>query len=229
MDSPSGDQVIHISPADCIQLLDTMGTDMRVVNAARVSFDKWIEESRDPSEQDKRLISYLAEHGHVSPFFHPMVCLRIEMPIFVAREWFRHKVGIERNEVSRRYVETPVRCFLPEQVRARNPSKKQGSKEEPVEKHAEARSVMERSMSASIDAYRTLLQMGTAPEVARMVLPQSMMTMFVETGSLAAYARIYKLRNAPDAQHEIRAYAREIGVLLEKAFPLAWKALTASE
>jgi len=210
-----------------VELLHTMGDDLMVVNAARVSFAK---ESTEFKEQDTKLINYLAKHNHISPFFHPQIQFRIRMPIFVAREWYRHQIGFARNEVSRRYVSDTPECWIPkvEEFRARDEKVKQGSKETPVEYSQQAQSIFEQSVKKSLDAYETLLRMNVAPEIARTVLPQSMYTEFIETGSLAAYARLYKLRSSPDAQREIQGYADEIGKLLKDKFPVSWKALTAS-
>jgi thymidylate synthase (FAD) len=204
-----------------------MGDDLMVVNAARVSFAK---ESTEFKEQDTKLINYLAKHNHISPFFHPQIQFRIRMPIFVAREWYRHQIGFARNEVSRRYVSDTPECWVPrvEEFRARDEKIKQGSKETPVEYSQQAQSLFSQSVQKSLDTYETLLRMNVAPEIARTVLPQSMYTEFIETGSLAAYARLYKLRSSPDAQREIQSYADEIGKLLKDKFPVSWKALTAS-
>jgi thymidylate synthase (FAD) len=210
---------------DCIKYISHMGSDARVVNAARVSLDRWVDESAELSAGDKRLIKYLADHKHVSPFFHPQVTLYLKMPIFVAREWFRHVVGISRNEVSRRYHDGPVECFLPEMVRERHPEKKQGSRDAPIAANEECLDLMKQSMDSSIRTYRALLQKGAAPEIARMVLPQSMMTQFIETASLAAYARICDLRDSPDAQIEIRTYALELDKILSDKYPYAWAAM----
>jgi len=210
-----------------VELLYTMGDDLMVVNAARVSFAK---ESTEFKEQDTKLINYLAKHNHISPFFHPQIQFRIRMPIFVAREWYRHQIGFARNEVSRRYVSDTPECWVPrvEEFRARDEKIKQGSKETPVEYSQQAQSLFSQSVQKSLDTYETLLRMNVAPEIARTVLPQSMYTEFIETGSLAAYARLYKLRSSPDAQREIQSYADEIGKLLKDKFPVSWKALTAS-
>ena len=115
-----------------VECLEKFGDDLTVVNAARVSFDKV---STSLTEGDKKLINYLAKHDHTSPFFHPQVRFRIKMPIFVAREWYRHTIGFARNEVSRRYVDTPPQCWVPDQndVRERDPKAKQGSKATAVE------------------------------------------------------------------------------------------------
>jgi thymidylate synthase (FAD) len=180
------------------------------------------------SGADEKLIKYLARHGHISPFFHPMVRLRLKMPIFVAREWFRHTVGFARNEVSRRYVDDEPECFVPAHIRARDPKLKQGSKLEDVVNHDEVYEVMAKSTKDSIDTYNKLLKLDVAPEVARMVLPQSMYTEFIETASLYGYARLCRLRLNPDAQYEIRQYAQVVSALLEKAFPVSWQALSAT-
>lgn len=208
-----------------VELLQCMGDDLMVVNAARVSFAK---ESHEFTEQDGKLISYLAKHNHNSPFFHPQIQFRLKMPIFVAREWYRHTIGFSRNEVSRRYVSYAPECWIPDtdQFRERDPKAKQGSRENEVEFANEAHAIFYESVRQATDAYEALLKMNVAPEIARCVLPQSMYTEFIETASLAAYARLYKLRTSPDAQREIQWYAREIGKFMEEKFPVSWKALT---
>jgi thymidylate synthase (FAD) len=201
-----------------------MGDDLMVVNAARVSFAK---ESTEFKEQDTKLINYLAKHNHISPFFHPQIQFRIRMPIFVAREWYRHQIGFARNEVSRRYVSDMPECWVPT-FREKDEKVKQGSKDTIIELDDVAKNVYDTSTRISLEAYDELLKLGVAPEIARTVLPQSMYTEFIETGSLAAYARLYKLRSSPDAQREIQSYADEIGKLLKDKFPVSWKSLTAS-
>ena len=207
-----------------IELLGCFGDDLTVVNAARVSFSK---ESKELVEADKKLINYLAKHNHVSPFFHPQVRLRIKMPIFVAREWYRHTIGFARNEVSRRYVDSEPECYVPElaSIRERDAKLKQGSKSTPVDNAEYARECIDELTHSAIDTYNSLLAANVAPEVARMILPQSMHTEFIETASLYAYARLCKLRTSPDAQHEIRLYAEALSKLLEKEFPVSWLAL----
>lgn len=207
-----------------VEHLDTFGNDLTVVNAARVSFSK---ESVEMSLGDEKLIKYLAKHNHTSPFFHPQIRFRLKMPIFVAREWFRHTVGFSRNEVSRRYVDTVPECYIPdaESIRERDSNKKQGSKSTAVDNADYARSCIVDLTQSAITTYNALLDAKVAPEVARLVLPQSMYTEFIETASLYAYARLCKLRLSPDAQYEIRVYAQVISSLLEKAFPISWSAL----
>jgi len=208
-----------------VELQEVFGDDLLVVNAARVSFSK---ESHDLSEKDEKLINYLAKHNHISPFFHPQIRFRIKMPIFVAREWYRHQIGFARNEVSRRYVDDIPECWIPrsEDLRERDAKVKQGSKDTIVQNADEIHDIIERHTQNSVNMYTYLLGQGIAPEVARCVLPQSMMTEFIETGSLAAYARLFKLRSDPSAQKEIRIYAEKIGEFLSKCFPISWKALT---
>lgn len=208
-----------------VEILYVMGNDLMVVNAARVSFAK---ESTEFKDQDAKLIHYLARNNHISPFFHPQIQFRIKMPIFVAREWYRHQIGFSRNEVSRRYVDTKPFCWLPkaDELRERDPNLKQGSKPTPVENAQEIRASIEEHNIKTVELYEKLLSQGVAPEIARTVLPQSMYTEFIETGSLAAYARLYKLRTSPDAQREIQKYARLIGEELESRFPVSWFALT---
>jgi thymidylate synthase (FAD) len=210
-----------------VERLGVFGDDLTVVNAARVSFAK---ESKQMSKGDEKLIAYLAKHGHISPFFHPQLRFRLKMPIFVAREWFRHTVGFARNEVSRRYVDTPPECLIPapEDLRQRDTNKKQGSKDSPVSDATHTASILETATQSALATYQQLLDAQVAPEVARMVLPQSMYTEFVETASLYAYARLCNLRLDPQAQAEIRFYAGLISQAIQEsnAFPVSWKYLT---
>lgn len=211
-----------------VELVGVFGDDLMVVNSARVSFAKV---STTFTEQDGKLIRYLAKHNHISPFFHPQVQFRIKMPIFVAREWYRHQIGFARNEVSRRYVDSEPECYIPDNqdLRERDKNKKQGSKDTPVSNAEYVHEILSDATHAAMDAYDTLLKNGVAPEVARMILPQSMYTEFIETGSLAAYARLYKLRTSSEAQKEIRDFAHKIGDFLSEKFPISWQALSSSE
>lgn len=207
-----------------VEVLEVMGDDLTVVNAARVSFHK---EAQILTERDEKLIHYLANNNHISPFFHPQIRFRIKMPIFVAREWYRHTVGLARNEVSRRYVDEPPEFYIPgqEDMRARDPKLKQGSKPEAISDAGLAVETIREACAAAKTSYETLLVLGIAPEVARMVLPQNMMTEFIETGSLAAYARICNLRLDPHAQKEIQYYAHRVSSILAAKFPVSWAAL----
>lgn len=206
-----------------VEIMETFGSDLTVVNAARVSFDK---ESNEFVDKDAGLINYLAKHDHTSPFFHPQIRFRIRMPIFVAREWFRHTVGFARNEISRRYVDAAPTIWIPEQLRERNPSLKQGSKDTPIENHDDILELYTNSVNLSLNTYNAMLSANVAPEIARAVLPQSMYTEFIETGSLAAYARLCGLRLDPSAQKEIRDFAGAVCEMVAPAFPYSWAAIS---
>ena len=205
----------------CVELQDTFGSDLTVVNAARVSFAKEVTEFK---EGDKKLINYLVKHNHISPFFHPQIRFRLKMPIFVAREWFRHTIGFSRNEVSRRYVDDQPEIFIPEELRARDSNKKQGSKDSSIENNDEMVQKIRDFSNQSLELYNELLSKQVAPEVARGILPQNMYTEFIETASLYAYMRLCRLRLDPQAQKEIREYATLISKLLEHKFPASMKA-----
>ena len=211
-----------------VELLDVFGSDLTVVNAARVSFAK---QSDEMTTRDEGLIRFLATHDHISPFFHPQVRLRVKMPLFVAREWFRHTIGLARNEVSRRYVDSDPELWAPEvdSLRERDPKLKQGSKDTPIDGADGVASEMRAWNDRALGFYKELLERNVAPEIARAVLPQGMYTEFIETGSLAAYARIWQLRTDPGAQREIQAYARAIETLLAPHFPVSWVALTSNK
>ena len=203
-----------------VKLLDHMGDDLAVVNAARVSMHK---ESFKVCASDEKLIAYLAKHKHWTPFAHVQFKFRISMPIFVAREWMRSTIGLSRNEVSRRYVDTPPDFWTPKGAwRGRAENVKQGSGDVlPEEVCDEATRLYWDAVSVCSENYKAMLDIGVCP-----LLPQSMMTEFIETGSLAAYARIYGLRTDPHAQLEIQEYAYAIGEHIEKIVPVSWAALT---
>jgi len=215
---------IPIGNAGFVELLETFGSDLTVVNAARVSFHK---ESKEFSDRDTGLVKYLAKHNHNSPFFHPQIRFRLKMPIFVAREWFRHTVGFSRNEVSRRYVDEPPEIWIPSEFRMRDVNLKQGSKDESVEDNSAVQELYKETVEYILATYDTMLEKKVAPEIARAILPQSMYTEFIETGSLAAYSRLCNLRLDPHAQKEIQDYAQAVCSLLEPLFPVSWKALMA--
>lgn len=220
------DSCVQVLDKGYVQLLDTFGDDLTVVNAARVSYNK---EATELTPKDAKLIKYLAEHNHNTPFFHPQVRMRLKMPIFVAREWFRHQIGFARNEVSRRYVDYEPEMYSPNLVRARDAKLKQGSKAEPVQQNSLAVTMIQDINDRAMETYEDLLKLGTAPELARTVLPQGMYTEFIETGSLAAYARLCGLRLDPAAQFEIRLYADAVRSLLMEKFPVSWRALMREE
>lgn len=217
-----------------VELMAHMGDDLMVVNAARVSMAKeshWVITDDDSmelrlSERDQNLIRYLARHKHWTPFSHPQVQLRIKMPIFVARQWFKHTVGFTRNEVSRRYVDDAPEFYVPKEWRKRAKNVKQGSSDEVLQDIPLFNLYTPRDVMRTCgDMYEALLDQGVAPEMARMVLPQATYTEFIETGSLAAYARLASLRLDPHAQKETRVYAQAVDAIMYKLFPVSWEAL----
>lgn len=211
-----------------VELVDKMGSDLTVVNAARVSFNK----HKDFLEKDDLgLIRYLAKHKHWTPFGHPQVMLRMAAPVFIRTQCFKHKQGFVENEVSRRYVDSSTEFFYPDAWRGRPTNgAKQGSSDIVS---AELQKDTEYEYSQCIDMlkdfYEGMIRLGIAPEQARMVLPQSMMTEWYWTGSLAAYARFYGLRSDPHAQKEIQDLAEMVGNIIEPLFPYSWEALTRGE
>lgn len=212
------------------QYMDHMGTDLTPVNAARVSFDKqsFLDANGQLLDKDVRLIDYLAEHEHFIPFAHAQFQVRCRAPIAIARQAFKHKVGFVENEVSRRYVSSRPEYFEPIAFRKAAKDKKQGSSSEQFE-GIQGYTMMRRyeaHMEYAIKYYEELIAEGVCPEQARFVLPQGVMTEWVWTGSLLAYARFYNLRTKPDAQLEIQGLARQVGNLVKDKFPVSWTALT---
>jgi len=193
-----------------------MGSDLIVVNAARVSFGK----NKEVFEaSDERLISFLARHNHWSPFAHCSVQFRIKAPIFVARQLVKHQVGLSWNEISRRYVDYEPEYYIPKNWRLRAEDKKQGSSNETVEYD------IANTIKNANTTYNDMLAKGIAPELARMVLPQNMMTEWYWTGSLYAFARVCDLRCAEDTQEETRIVADAIDQFCNEEFPYSWKYL----
>lgn len=212
-----------------VDFVDVMGDDLTVVNAARVSFNKW---KYTFTDKDERLIRYLAEHGHWTPFGHPQMSFKIKAPIFVRSQLFKHKIGLTENEISRRYVNEKPEFYMPDVWRERAESKKQGSKNEPVSEplydnwdHTTTHDAVLKHYKSSLTLYENLLENNTCPEQARMVLPQAMYTSWIWTGSLYAFSRVCNLRIHEDAQLETREIAAKIYDNLQKAFPVSCKYL----
>lgn len=202
-----------------------MGSDLSVVNAARVSFDKF-HEVFEPS--DTKLISYLAKHNHWSPFAHTALQFRIKAPIFVARQLVKHQVGGVWNEVSRRYVDSEPEFYFPDVWRKRAEDKKQGSSEDQLEMiypECDLGMWIESQTSEQLCLYKTCLDKGMCPEQARMFLPLNTMTEWIWTGSLYFFARVCNLRLDPHAQKECRDVAQLLSEHCSKKFPESWKVL----
>lgn len=220
------------------EYIDHLGSDDRVVDAARVSFDKQADQYSD--EGNARLIDFLARNGHFTPFTHPQITIRETVPIFVARQRMKHQIGFTYNEVSRRYVDDEPEFYTPDAWRSRpEGSVKQGSGDEevshvvyelsPISKqqhHEPIGGCYAHLLSVAESTYNRMLRAGVAPEQARIVLPQSMMTSYYVTGSLAAWARAYRLRADPHAQVETSVLARQWDEIIRPIFPVAWDALT---
>ena len=227
-----------ISVLDCghVEYVDHMGSDLTVVNAARVSFNKesdWESEQawtgfreHKLTDRDQKLISYLAKHNHWTPFAHPQITLRIKAPIFVRTQLFKHKVGMVENEVSRRYVTDPPQFYVPEWRGAPTNGAKQGSSDFiPLDQCNELTEAYTSAVKQAEHIYDQLVARGVAPEQARSVLPQGTYTEWWWTGSLSAYARIYAQRIDAHAQWEVQKYAQAISEIIAPLFPHSWKAL----
>ena len=201
--------------------------DLLVVNAARCSFDK--EHDTFDEEKDTRLINYLAREKHLLPFRHPSATLRIYAPIFVFRQISKHQVGFSWSEVSRRYISSEPEFWYPEEVRTRPENIKQGSIsggwETKPEKLEESLNLFSESKESGLRIYNSLLDAGVAPEQARAVLPQSMYTTCVVTGTLLGWHHLYTLRTEEHTQRETQEYAQEIGKVMSEIFPRSWEAL----
>ncbi len=206
-----------------VEFIDKLGSDLTVVNAARVSFDKHANEMKPT---DSKLLAYLASHDHWSPFGHAQAQFRVTAPLFVARQLVKHQVGLVWNEVSRRYVDSkPEFCEMTWRYRAEN--KKQGSAGAFDAYNQEYfDSIIYNIHKRAKEAYEELIEFGVAPEQARVVLPQTMMTSWYWTGSLYAFARVVRLRTGDDAQLETREVAEAISGHLKREFPLSWKVLS---
>ncbi len=199
-----------------VQLIDKMGSDLSVVNSARVSFSKMHTEIQD---NDEKLIKYLALHNHWSPFGHASLQFRIKAPIFVARQLVKHQVGLVWNEVSRRYVDDDPEFYVPTMWRERHRDKKQGSTNTEVEYNIDP------IIEVLKKTYEDMLQKNIAPELARMILPQNMITEWIWSGTLFAFSRVCNLRNKSDAQKETTMITNYIAKDLLKTFPISSKYL----
>ena len=216
--------------------VNNMGTDLSVVNAARVSFGKksewelvtfhlgedWQEaQLRALKETDAKLIKYLATHGHYSPFGHCFASFHIKAPIFVARQLVKHEY-LRMNEISRRYVDSEPEFYVPDVWRGRSKDKKQGS--DGVVKDIQT-DALPQWYDDALRYYSMLLESGVAPEMARMVLPQSMYTEWYWSGSMDAFANMCLLRLKEDTQYETRLVAQQIDKVMGELYPVSWKAL----
>ena len=232
-----------------VELIDVMGNDLTVCRAARVSFNKqseWdidevakkrlidsgstfnAEELQVLSLKDVKLIQYLAKHNHWTPFAHPQITMRVKAPISIRTQLFKHKQGMVENEISRRYVSDEPEIYHPRWRTSPTNGAKQGSEDflEFGDEYNNCNTIYEMVIKEAMFAYNTLLAKGIAPEQARFILTQGTYTEWWWTGSLAAYARVCKLRSDSHAQWEIQQYASAFSAIISPLFPVSWSALT---
>ena len=219
-----------------VRCVDCMGSDTTIVNAARVSYGQEVEEMGD---KDIRLVKYLAKHNHTSPFRHVMVQLHIRCSEMIARQLYKHVVGIECisgdatkdhawNEISGRYVELDTDFWVPNEWRSlpgKGQSKQGSGKPVDLESQEEAFRLYTKAMTVSKEAYNGLLSVGVCKEQARCVLPMAFNTEFYWTASLQAMVNVVKLRNKPDAQREVQVIGAEIEKIIRDKFPIAAAAM----
>lgn len=212
------------------ELVDRMGDDLSVVNAARVSFAKqseWIfhdDQTRELKEPDSRLINFLARKRHELPFAHTAITLRCSAPVPIRTQCFKSKVGFVENEESRRYITSTPELFVPDYFRAAVKDKKQGSGAVHERSDHWRQNYADRCYAAIID-YELMIHDGICPEQARFILPQGIMVNWIWTGSLLAYSRFCKLRLKPDAQAEVRVMAEQVSDIMAGLYPVSWSAL----
>ena len=220
--------------------IDHMGSDLSVVNAARVSFGKkshceetrWVEmgdwcgDMPVVNERDTKLIRYLAKHRHISPFGHAFASFHVKAPLVVARQLVKHKF-LRWNEVSKRYVDDTPELYEP-YWRSRSADKKQGSGG-PMEISLEADMMYHATCRNALTTYNMMIEQGVAPEQARSILPQNMMTEWYWSGSLDAFASMCHLRCKPDTQYESQLVANQISAEMARLFPVSWAALRENE
>jgi len=206
-----------------VDLMDYAGDDIRIVNVAKVSFDKEVDSFGDKEE---RLLNYLAKHKHSSPFRHTFIQLRCSVPLFLARQLMKHQAGLSWNEVSRRYVDTLPEIYYPDFWSTRpEGSIKQGAGS--IHKDNDRlNEVYGKLMATALEEYSKLLEQGVAPEQARMILPQSMMVDFIWSGNLLAFAHVFNLRSGTGAQYEARRFAWLLDNAIAPLFPVGWEVLT---
>ena len=214
-----------------VTCLDFMGTDLSVVNAARVSMYKQSVYLHDDygedflKLEDTKLLNYLAKHKHWTPFAHCFLSFRIKAPIFVARQLAKHQVGLVWNEVSRRYVSDEPEFYVPDKWRLKADNVKQGSGED-HNNQLECEDVYDYFLQEALYNYQYLINTKVCPEQARMLLPQSMMTEWIWSGSLLAFNRICSLRLDTHTQKETQEVAKKLNDYCKKYFPESWDALT---
>lgn len=214
-----------------VELLDYMGNDLAVVNAARVSFNKEasLDENGYMDSSDEKLIKYLATHDHWTPFAHTALKFRVAAPVPIRTQCFKHKVGMVENEESRRYISSTPEIFIPEFFRSKpDGSIKQGS----GDKHYQSdmwKEEYEGVVQGCVNFYLNMLQDGVCPEQARFILPQGAIVNWIWTGNLVSFANFHNKRTDQNAQYEVQVVAEMVGEKIKDIFPVSWDALTKKE
>jgi thymidylate synthase (FAD) len=209
--------VLNVLDKGFVRLVDSMGDDLSVVNAARVSFGKQKEQF---DKRDERLVKYLWEHKHTSPFRHATVKFHIKAPVFVFRQWQKHQVGCSWNELSGRYVEFQGDCYEPITWRKQHTNNKQGS-QGAIEQQALVASAYKKHIDDCLILYKGMIANGVCKEQARLVLPHSLYTECIWTCSLQAAMHFLTLREDEHSQWEIQQYAQAVRKLIEPLFPIS--------
>lgn len=212
------DNKVDLGALGYIELLDLMGNDLSIANAARVSYNK-ISSDFDP-EKDRKLIYFLAKHKHWTPFEQNSIKFRVKCPIYIARQWMKHRCWVF-NEISARYTVFDNTIYEPDEFRVQDTKNKQASLKAEDLDQASAHRIYEEATQIALDAYRKLLELGVCREQARGVLPVSSHTEFVTTVNLRNYMHWYNLRAPHDAQWEIQQFAKASILLVSKSFPVA--------
>ena len=208
-----------------VTLIDHMGNDLTTVNAARISFGKQ-KEVFDPA--DEKLIKYLAEHEHTSPFRHSYMTFHVKAPIFVFRQWMKHRIASEFNEISGRYTEFSSDDFyLPFTFRKQSEVNKQGSEGE-IDEVLTAKKIYKESCDSALVHYKQLLSLGVCREQARAILPVGMYSEVYWSVSLQAVAHFIRLRKDAHAQWEIQEYAKVVETFVKNLYPVSYKYLLES-
>jgi len=207
-----------------VRLINSMGSDVEIVNGARVSFGKRKEEL---DEKDQVLIQYLADERHTSPFEHVAFTFHVKCPLFVTRQWHRHRTW-SYNEISRRYTSLNLEFYVPQAYRQQAETNRQASTDELMVETRDGQNIhdlVEKHTQAAFEFYESLIEQGVAREQARMVLPQNMYTEMYATVNLHNLIHFIELRIHPGAQWEIQQYALKLLDLAEEAAPYAVKAI----
>lgn len=214
-----------------VKVVDSMGTDFRIFEAAKATLGGGTEGNFNAVETDPtRLINFLAKERHVTPFRHPQITLECEAPIAIARQLGKHQVGFSWNERSMRYRDSVIDVFTPDMFRGRPAHLHEGSTEEDVgDCHVTygetVRESFAKAIEDSVASYEALLAAGLAPEQARFVLPQGMITRWFWTGSLYGFYEVWRQRSSEHAQYEVRDFANQLDVVMSELYPIAWNAL----